>query len=457
MGTAETPTADLQTVAHAGRQEPSQSYAGSEPRGPERGPANRRDGFSLPAARTVYPWDWWTTVPARSARRIIGRIGCIPTRVRERWSEERIVSLVPPHARGSAVLSYVLLPFLLADDQPLPNTHTQYWETRAIAEALLAEGFAVDVISYQNRAFLPRKQYDFLIDVRWNIERLADSLGPDCRKIFHIDMAHFLYHNQAEAQRLLDLQKRRGVTLASRRHERPNHGIEFADCATMLGNAFTESTYRYANKPIHRVPATAPVLWPAERPKNFDACRMTFLWLGTRGLVHKGLDLVLEAFAAMPQYKLIVCGPIDSEADFAAAYHHELYETENIRTFGWVDIGSRQFRELTDSCIALVFPSCSEGQSGSAVTCLHAGLIPIVSYQTGVDVDPDFGTVLQTCSIDEIKAAVDRIANLPTRELREMSDRALHFARTHHTRERFRARYRQIIHDLVEAPAAAGV
>lgn len=453
MSIVERPAAELHLGERVATEHSSRGYADFATG--EQGPATVNEpskGRSSGAARIFYPWEWWVAVPGRTALRVIGRIGRIPSRLRERWSEERIVSLTPPIVRGHAVLSYVLLPFLLADDQPLPNTHTQYWESRAIAEALLAEGFAVDVISYYNQAFIPRKRYDFFIDVRWNMERLASSLGPSCRKILHIDMAHFLYNNEAEVRRLLDLQRRRGVTLLPQRHERSNRGIEFADCATMLGNDFTESTYRYANKTVYRVPVTAPNLWPAERAKNFEECRTTFLWLGTRGLVHKGLDLVLEAFAAMPQYQLIVCGPIAGEPDFAAAYHHELYETPNIRTLGWVDIGSEQFRQVTDRCVALVFPTCSEGQSGSTVTALHAGLIPIVSYQAGVDVQPDFGVVLQTCSIDEIKDAVSHIANLPPAELRDMAERALHFARTHHTRERFLETYRQVIHELVEAP-----
>ena len=37
-------------------------------------------------------------------------------------------------------------------------------------------------------------------------------------------------------------------------------------------------------------------------------------------MVHKGLDLVLEAFVAMPEYHLTVCGKVSSEKDFEDAY-----------------------------------------------------------------------------------------------------------------------------------------
>ena len=62
--------------------------------------------------------------------------------------------------------------------------------------------------------------------------------------------------------------------------------------------------------------------------------------------MHKGLDLVLEAFARMPELHLTVCGPIHEEPAFEAAFRRELYETPNIETLGWVDIASPAFAEL---------------------------------------------------------------------------------------------------------------
>jgi len=394
-------------------------------------------------------------MPGHLLGQIVNRAGSIPARLRTRLSEERIISIERPDARGQVLLSYALWPFLIPREQALAHGHTQAWEARAIADAFIAEGFAVDVISYRNKVFMPKKRYDFLVDARWNLERLSDVLGPDCMKVMHIDIANVLFHNAAEARRLLDLQRRRGVTLMPRRYETPNRGIEFADCATMLGNDFTYGTYAYARKPIYRVPISAPALQPQRRPKDFDACRRTFLWLGTRGLVHKGLDLVLEAFAQMPQYRLIVCGPIDNEPDFVAAYRTELYHTPNIRTIGWIDVGGQEFRDLADSCIALVFPSCSEGQSGSTVTCMHAGLIPIASYESGVDIAPECGIILRTSTIEEIKEAVSRIANLPTGVLRDMSEATARFAQTTHNQRNFAETYRRIVRTLIAARASA--
>lgn len=62
----------------------------------------------------------------------------------------------------------------------------------------------------------------------------------------------------------------------------------------------------------------SPPQLPGARAAGGGGERENFLWLGSRGAVLKGLDLVLEAFARMPD--LQVSGPVEDEADFAAAY-----------------------------------------------------------------------------------------------------------------------------------------
>ena len=71
-------------------------------------------------------------------------------------------------------------------------------------------------------------------------------------------------------------------------------------------------------------------------------------------MVHKGLDLVLEAFAGMPEYHLTVCGPVASEKDFERGYNQELYHTPNIHTFGWIDVDSPKFINLAAQCVGIV-------------------------------------------------------------------------------------------------------
>jgi glycosyltransferase involved in cell wall biosynthesis len=361
-----------------------------------------------------------------------------------------LVSLEPQKPlKGHVLLSHVVRAFLLSPGQPIPMEHHNYWVALQMAKTFLDLGYGVDVINYHSANFWPRKDYAIFVDTRWNFERLASELNHDCIKILHIDTAHPLFHNAAEARRLLELQQRRGVTLKPSRFMVPHFGIEHADYATMNGNQFSIDTFRYAGKRIFPVPVGAPVLYPWPETKDWEGCRSHFLWLNSGGLVHKGLDLILEAFADMPECHLTICGPIKGEKDFERVYYKELYETPNIHTVGWVNVSSSRFMDLAERCVGILSASCSESRSGSVIGGMHAGLIPIISYESAVDVD-DFGVVLQHCSVEEIKRAVRMIAGLPGSELKGMARRAWESARKHHTRERWAEVYRTAINTILK-------
>ena len=392
---------------------------------------------------------------AADARRLVTK-----ARRRARRVERRVVTLSPSGPRpprGAVLFSFILDPFLLAPDAAIPYEHTHDWESLRMACTFVELGYEVDAIHWTNASFVPDRHYAALVDVRLNMERLAPLVGPKCLKILHAETAHPGVHNPAQRRRLEDLAARRGVRLPPSRLIEENRAIEHADCATVLGNEFTAASYAFAGKPLYRVPISAPFLYPPPT-KDFGKARRGFLWFGSGGLVHKGLDRVLEAFAGMPDLSLTVCGPIAREPAFEEAYWRELYATPGIRTLGWVDVGSQAFLELARECLAAVYPSCSEGGGGSVVTCMHAGLIPLVTREASVDLPEGGGMLLADASVDGIRAAVRRLAARPASELEAMARRSWAWARERHTRERFASEYRRVIETILLAGgvAAAG-
>jgi len=379
--------------------------------------------------------------------------GKIQRRIRHYAEQARLskaLSLKPKGpSRGDVLLCYFQEPFKPNCDRNILNTHSRYWESYQIGQTFLDLGYSVDVIDWDNYVFMPEKPYRFIVDPRYNLERLSPMLPKECTKIFYIDVAHTLFNSCAEMKRLLDLQQRRGVTLKLRRFETPSRGIEFADCGTMLGNDFTLSTFAYAKRPIYKVPMTPALQFQWNDAKDFGSCRKKFLWFGSYGLVHKGLDLVLEAFAQMPDYHLTVCGPISKEPEFVAAFEKELYHTPNIRTVGWVDVTSQEFLDIVSNCIGFVYASSSEGQAGTVVTCMHAGLIPIISYECGVDIAEGAGVVFRDSTIDRIKEEVQKLAEQSTKELQHMARENWEYARAHYTRDQYAKIYREIVKKLL--------
>lgn len=345
------------------------------------------------------------------------------------------ITLYPDSAsRGRVLLSYKTEPFF--EFEKKEHLHTNTWECREIANIFLRLGYTVDVTDWFDYRFTPHDHYVYFIDLGLQMERIGSLMNGDCIKIFHATTSHWLFNNTAEYQRLLDLQKRRGATLVPRRTLAPAHNIEHADFCTLIGNETTESTYSFANKKMHRIPLSTTHSYPFSEDKNIEKAKKNFVWLGGVGMVHKGLDLVLEAFSRMPEYTLSVCGNVSAEKDFEKLYSNELYHTSNIKTVGTVDMGGDVFKTIVDTSIALIYPSCSEGQSGSVITCMHAGLIPVMSLYSGVGAG-NFAISLKENSVEEIVQTVQDISTMPNEELKKRSKDAWEYAREHHTREKF--------------------
>lgn len=386
-------------------------------------------------------------LPGR-ARRAVGRL-----LRRLRGTERRVVRLAPLGAGsepvGRVLLSYVVDPFLVRSEARISHAHTQDWEAWAMASTWRELGFAVDAIHWTHDRFLPADPYDVLIDARRNLERLAGTVGPRCLKIFHAETAHWKTNDDAQLARLAGLEARRGIRLTRTRLVGANRAIESADCATVLGNEWTLASYRPFGKPLFRVPISNALTYPAPETKDFEACRGRFLWFGGVGFVHKGLDLVLEAFAGQEGLHLDVAAPIDREPDFVDAYERELYATPNVRALGWLDVASPRFLEVAAADLGMVFPSCSEGGGGSAITAQHAGLIPVLTHETSVDLEPSFGVLLADARVETIRAAARELSARSAGELRSMALESWRRARERHTREAFRRNYRATVLEIL--------
>ena len=101
----------------------------------------------------------------------------------------------------------------------------------------------------------------------------------------------------------------------------------------------------------------------------------------------------------------------------------------------------------------MVYPSCSEGSAGCVIVGLHAGLIPIVSRETGVDVD-NFGIELPHNTIDEIRRAARSLSGRSADELRQLSRAAWQRAREYFSRERFAEAFRNVVLEWLTPPSA---
>ena len=352
-------------------------------------------------------------------------------------------------ARGSVVVSYLSWPFRDGWDSPKARGHTNAFEVVAMAEAYSDLGFRVEVVDWDNTAYLPPPDCRVAVDIHGNLERWQASLPAGCKRILHATGPHWLLLNHAELSRLQGVRDRKGVALCPRRQAPPSRGVEGADTVVVLGNEFTKQTFLFGGKPVDRVPISSAYEFPWPENRDFDSAKKRFLWVGSYGMVHKGLDLALDAFAGMPDLELTVCGRPEKEDDFYRLYEQLLLRTPNIRLHGWLDMAAPDFAEIARTHAAVIYPSSAEGGAGSVIHCMHAGMLPVCTTEASIDL-MDFGVPVSSGTVEAVQQACRAVADMSAGEVEARARAAHTHARKVHTREKFRENYRKFAERIAE-------
>ena len=313
--------------------------------------------------------------------------------------------------KGRILYSYLNKHLLLKQDDPVLEEHSNKWESREIAHLFANGGYIVDAVDWQNSRFVPKKHYDIVFDIYTNLQRWAPYLSPGTLKIMHLTGSYPEFQNDAELARIKEYKLRTHGEYKPKRlltdAKLSIKSMKLADVCTLIGNNYTFLTYPdKIRKKITCITVTASKIEKIKNPEKYIPKEKEFLWFFGNGAVHKGLDLVLEAFADKPEYTLNIVGNIDSEKDFIRTYRKEIYNTKNIKYHGWLNPSSKEFFNIVKKCFCFIAPSCSEGISPAVATCMQLGLYPIVSKETGITLPKNAGKYLTHCSLPEIIKAI---------------------------------------------------
>ena len=291
--------------------------------------------------------------------------------------------------------------------------HTNNWEIVEICKILHHAGFQVDVVDRSEREWLPEDEYSLLIGsgsgrAGWRYPYYA-SKTPSALRV--------LYATSSEAQRVKAqvlaryeaFETRTGIRASPMRvpYDVDIEGImSLTDTIVCTDvNGYSSGSYERFNLPVYSiVPSTSPAVrfdpaWTASRSSR------SFLCFSGNGFIAKGVDLVVEAFAKMPDLTLHIAGPKDDVA-FWEAYAGVIESCPNIAYEGFLDVRGRKFNELCGECSFVILPSSAEGACTSVATAMRAGLVPITTYETGMD-DGGTGFLLPSDTNELIRAIVE--------------------------------------------------
>lgn len=351
-----------------------------------------------------------------------------------------------------ALLSYITLPLKLKPDDPRSLRFSSNGIACAIVRVLNELGYIVDVVEYTDTKFIPSRSYDIFVGHGgYNFERIAKKMSPDIPKIYFSAGPYWEFWNGQETARVNAMRARRGVDYSYERLDvSEESAVSHADAIIALGNNFVAKTYGKFPRVFTLNNAAFHDNHYDVMEKDFAAARRNFLFFSGGGNVHKGLDILIEAFAKSAAH-LYVCQ--DIAPGFYRAYRRELENAPNIHLLS-LTMRTPQFYEIADKCAFLIYPTCADGSPGAVIECMHQGIIPVLSREAAIDIG-DYGVMLNDCSIKEVAKIVGDLSQRSAEWCQEMSRRTRKAALSGFSEENFLKNMKKAIRSAVEREPSA--
>ncbi|MDD3602583.1 MAG: glycosyltransferase [Sulfurovum sp.] len=326
----------------------------------------------------------------------------------------------------NVLISYIIAPFIYKKEY---LAHTNFVEAKKMAEIFKSLKYNVDIINYDSNKIINYKKYQLIIGFGEPMEKSFYS-NHRLKSIFYSTGSHVCKQNYSSTSRIMEVYHKKGIKLpeSARITEKTwSMQTSLSDAIIGFGNSTVFSTYeQYCSNPIFKVPVTYLDVIKREKIENilkfkkYEVAKKHFIFFSGPGLIHKGLDLLLEVFSNNPDLHLHICADVDKEGGFTKTYYNELFNHENIHTYGFLSLQSDTVYKLIQKCAYVILPSCSEGEASSAINMMANGLLPIVTDESGIDLK-DFGIRIESLLHKDILMAIKEASNLESKEIRKRS------------------------------------
>jgi hypothetical protein len=324
------------------------------------------------------------------------------------------------------------------------TSHTNIFEAQQLIKVLSELDFCIDIVSCFNDMaieIIRNKKYDYIFGMG-NLFYEACKVNKDAKKILYVTENPPWISFKNEKERIDYYFKRTGkivnitrsgifykdndfnninycITLGEEYYYRNFHFKTYKMYPTFLENKIYELKYRgYTSK--------------------------DFLWFGSNGAIHKGLDLLIDIFTIRKDLNLYICGLSDNDREILNI------NSENIFDLGKIDVQEKQFTDICDKCDFMIFPSCSEATSTAVLTTMRHGLIPVVTKGIGFDSFADYCTLLNDYKIEYIQDIIDDCISTNYDYIYNKRKKVQEFAINKFSLEKFTSNFKNIMLDICD-------
>lgn len=172
--------------------------------------------------------------------------------------------------------------------------------------------------------------------------------------------------------------------------------------------------------------------------------KYNFIWFGSDGFIHKGLDLLLDVFKQIPQCTLNIYGLSPHEEVL-----YKKLKSANTINKGRINVLSEKFIQVITQNAFVILPSCSEGMNTGVATCMKHGMIPIVTKEAGFDSN-DIIITLNDYRIETIKETIERLIKYSDLEIITMREKAYKYANSEFSLEKYTFTFSNIMNNILQ-------
>lgn len=175
--------------------------------------------------------------------------------------------------------------------------------------------------------------------------------------------------------------------------------------------------------------------------KNLILSRSHFVWFGSNGLIHKGLDILIDVFRKLPELYLDIYGICKEEIS-------QIKLPENVCYKGYINVNSQAFiDEVVEKHAFVVSLSCSEGMMSGIATCMMYGIIPICTKETGYD-DCPYVFTFDDWHIESVTKIIKECADMDIKRIKHLELVISEYAQMTYTNANFRDKLKQYIKEM---------
>ena len=325
--------------------------------------------------------------------------------------------------------------------------HTIYKERDTLIQILKENHFNVDIIDYRQNCYIDFQKYNLVIGFGYAFENAINSKA-NCVTVFYANGSNPDFSNSSGIKKITHKYNNDLIT-SVRISDIPYHkSVYFSKYRIILGNDVVKSTYPEAKTNFNLNAFFYKTLDVDFEIKDFKSAKNHFLWFGGGGALHKGLDLLLEIFSKRDDIFLHICGLTKNEVEFVRYFENEM-KSKNILNYGFLDIKSNLFRELMYKCAFTIMPSISEGGAVSTLTTMgNGGLIPIISKNTGLDVN-GFGYIHENNQLEDIENVINTVLSLSEKDIINKSNTCLSSIENEYNYNQYKCRLESIMKKII--------